>query len=316
MDHKQNSRAVKHLGSIEPQFLELMSLAKAASTLPRWRPFKRGRKSGHFISNLKGRGMEYDESRLYQAGDDIRHIDWRVTARTGNTHTKLFREERDHPVYIAFDLNPRMFFATKGVFKVVQAARIAALVAWRAQQGGDRVSGQVFTPAKYLKSPLGSGPSSVAKCLKLISDTSKSAHENREKRTKSNFTDNVERLRNLIPPGSSIFLISDFHDLKEESQNMLSQIAVRCDMIIVKVSDPFEENLPDLKFPGKVTDGADNQVTIETMSPLARSRYREHFTSVENRIIKFTNINRLRWIAVKTTDDALSSTRRLFSYQI
>ena len=316
MDDKQDSSTGNHLSSVEPQFPELMSLAKAASTLPSWRPFKRSRKPGHFISNLKGRGMEYDESRLYQAGDDIRHIDWRVTARTGNTHTKLFREERDHPVYIAFDLNPRMFFATRGVFKVVQGARIAALVAWKAQQGGDRISGQIFTGSTYLESPLGGGPSSVARCLKLISNTSKRSLGKQERGTKRSFTENMERLRKLIRPGSSIFLISDFHELEAESQKVLSQIATRCDITIVKIFDPFEENLPRLKFIGTLTDGTGNQVTLENISPLARSRYREHFTSVKDRIAKFTKLNRARWIAVKTTDDALISMRQLFSYHI
>ena len=316
MGRKRENNGVKCIGSVEPQFPELMALAKAASTLPSWRPFRRSRKPGRFISTLKGKGMEYDESRLYQAGDDIRHIDWRVTARTGNTHTKLFREERDHPVYIAFDINPRMFFATRGVFKVVQAARIAALIAWRAQQGGDRVSCQVFTNAKYLESPLGGGPSSVAKCLKLISDASREARKVRETRTKRSFAENMERLRNLIRPGGCIFLISDFHELEEQSQKVLAQIAARCDTTIIKISDPFEEKLPNLKFAGKVTDSAGSQVTLESLSPLAQSRYEKHFTSLENRIIKFSAANRLRWLAVKTTDNAVTSTRELFSYRI
>mgnify|MGYP002151030683 FL=1 len=85
--------------------------------------------------------MEFAEARSYQYGDDVRHIDWRVTARTGTTHTKLFREERERPVMLVLDLSRRMFFGTRQRLKSVQAARIAALTGWRALLRGDRVGG-------------------------------------------------------------------------------------------------------------------------------------------------------------------------------
>jgi uncharacterized protein (DUF58 family) len=74
-------------------------------------------KAGEYLSKLKGRGMEFDETRLYQTGDDIRNIDWRVTARTGKTHTKIFREERERSIFISVDQRTTMHFATRGVFK-------------------------------------------------------------------------------------------------------------------------------------------------------------------------------------------------------
>ena len=86
--------------------------------------------AGDYQSAFKGRGMEYDESRLYQPGDDIRNIDWRVTARTGKAHTKLFREERERPVHLWVDFRAPMFFATRGKFKAVIAAELAGLFAW------------------------------------------------------------------------------------------------------------------------------------------------------------------------------------------
>ena len=80
-----------------------------------------GQMSGNYLSRNKGRGMEFDEVRHYQTGDDIRAIDWRVTARTGKTHTKLFREELERPVLIATDLSNTMHFGSKLLFKSVQA---------------------------------------------------------------------------------------------------------------------------------------------------------------------------------------------------
>lgn len=115
---------------ISIQLSSLVNLAKPASQLKLQRSSIRSRQSGGYISHSKGRGMEFDESRLYQPGDDIRSIDWRVTARTGKTHTKIFREERERPVFISVDDRPTMHFATRGVFKSVQASKIAALIAW------------------------------------------------------------------------------------------------------------------------------------------------------------------------------------------
>ena len=101
--------------------------------------------SGDYQSAFKGRGMEYDESRLYQPGDDIRNIDWRVTARSGKVHTKLFREERERPVHLWVDFRAPMFFATRGKFKSVIAAELASLFAWRANRQGDGIGGIVFS---------------------------------------------------------------------------------------------------------------------------------------------------------------------------
>ncbi|MEQ8659878.1 MAG: DUF58 domain-containing protein, partial [Gammaproteobacteria bacterium] len=100
----------------------MVALAGQARALPGFARPLRARHSGQYLSRLRGRGMEYDESRPYQPGDDIRQIDWRVTARTGRPHTKLFREERERPVFLCVDYRHGMFFATQGVFKSVQAA--------------------------------------------------------------------------------------------------------------------------------------------------------------------------------------------------
>jgi len=85
--------------------------------------------AGAHLSSLRGRGMDFAESREYQPGDDRRHIDWRVTARTGKAHTKIYTEEKERPVFLLVDMSPSMFFGTHGGFKSVTAARLAAYLA-------------------------------------------------------------------------------------------------------------------------------------------------------------------------------------------
>ncbi len=104
----------------------------------------RARLAGNHLSRFRGRGMDYQESRAYQAGDDVRSMDWRVTARTGKPHVKVYQEERERPVVLFLDLNPGMFFGSRGMLKSVAAARAAALIAWAAAAHGDRIGALLF----------------------------------------------------------------------------------------------------------------------------------------------------------------------------
>src|SRR4029077_9436130 len=138
---------------------DLMRLRVAGEALQLTAPRVRVAVSGGHLSPYKGRGVEFDESRLYQPGDDLRTIDWRVTARTGKPHTKVFREERNRPVFVWLDLRRPMLFATRGAYKGVRAAEIAALIAWSAVANGDRLGGLVFSEAEHheLRPALGMG---------------------------------------------------------------------------------------------------------------------------------------------------------------
>ena len=130
------------------------------------RPARSAITGGH-SSRFRGRGMDYLESRAYQPGDDIRSMDWRVTARTSHAHVKLYQEERERPVVVMIDLGPGMFFATRGAFKSVIAARAAALIGWAAIQNGDRIGAFLFNGGHHELRPLG-GQRGV--CLLYTSD--------------------------------------------------------------------------------------------------------------------------------------------------
>lgn len=124
---------------IRPELAELVALRQRVLA---WPPPQRaaGSQSGPAFSPLRGRGMDYAESRLYAHGDDARHIDWRVTARTGRTHTKIFHAERDRVTLLLADTAPQLYFGTRVCFKSVLAARVGALAAWAAQRSGDRIA--------------------------------------------------------------------------------------------------------------------------------------------------------------------------------
>ena len=109
---------------IRPSLKELIALSQPAGTVSLLRPTAKALQSGQYLSRFRGRGMEFDEARLYMPGDDVRSLDWRVTARTGRPHTKIFREERERPVFLSVDYRASMFFATRGMYKSAMAARL------------------------------------------------------------------------------------------------------------------------------------------------------------------------------------------------
>jgi uncharacterized protein (DUF58 family) len=243
----------------------------------------RGKQSGNYLSRSKGRGMEFDEVRHYQTGDDVRAIDWRVTARTGQTHTKLFREEIERPVLVATDLSHNMHFGSKLLFKSVQAAHLAALVAWHAKSRGDRIGGLVFCDEQHIELKPRSRKAGVLHYLHALTTLNnqrqqKTAQEstlvlNGEQALNKNvtsghihFEQHCARLRHLAKPGSLVYLITDGHALRDEKNcatalRHLSQISKHCELVICLINDPIEQALPEssLKLAVTITDGQSRQ---------------------------------------------------------
>ena len=197
---------------------------------------------GAYLSAFKGRGMEFAETRPYTAGDDIRNIDWRVTARTGKTHTKLFQEERERPVFIAVDARRSMFFATRGQFKSVRAAQMAALIAWGVLQHGDRVGAQIFSEGISLELKPAHGRSAVLHFLKRLSELKPDAGQSAPE---LGLQDALTRLQRHVRPGSLVFLLSDFRGYSPACEASLLRLRRHSDVVLLKFYDPLESSLPD-----------------------------------------------------------------------
>ena len=163
--------------------------------------------TGGYLSRFKGRGVEFSESRPYQPGDDIRAIDWRVTARTGETHTKLYAEEKERPVLCFVDYRQPMFFATKGCLKSVLAAHIAALLAWRAAYSGDRIGGLIFSQHEHREVRPIRGQAGVLNWIhQLVHHSAWAQSQNSE--LHEPLESSLIRLRKVTHPGSFVYLMS------------------------------------------------------------------------------------------------------------
>ncbi|MBL4660538.1 MAG: DUF58 domain-containing protein [Alcanivoracaceae bacterium] len=200
--------------------------------------------SGLHDSRFRGRGMDYQESRVYQAGDDIRNMDWRVTARTGVAHTKLFQEERERPIHIIMDNNSSMAFGTRKEFKSVTAAKAASLLAWAAVKNGDRVG--VMSYGKngiHHEKPVGGKRGMMRLIAHLVqADAGKIEPQHHDQQTL--LQEALKRLRTIIRPGSLIIIISDFYHLGEEVKRHLVQLKKHNDVLALFITDNFEINTP------------------------------------------------------------------------
>ncbi|SEK45484.1 Protein of unknown function DUF58 [Colwellia chukchiensis] len=226
----------------------------------------RGKMSGNYLARSKGRGMEFDEVRHYQNGDDIRAIDWRVTARTGKTHTKLFREEVERPVLIATDLSTNMLFGSQLLFKSVQAAHVAALVAWHAKSRGDRIGGVVFNQQQHTELKPRSRQQGVLHYLHALvqchaASVAISQSPLDHQQAQLAFSQNCTRLRQIAKPGSLVYLLTDAYSLTDDAVRHLSRISQHCELVICLLSDPLEQQLPETseKITVSVTNGHQRQ---------------------------------------------------------
>lgn len=234
--------------------------------------------SGLLTSNFRGRGIDFAEVRIYQPGDDVRTIDWRVTARTQVAHTKLFQEEKERPVFILIDQSQSMFFGSKVSFKSVVAAEAGALLAWTALDRGDRTGGIVFSGSVHRDVRPRRSKHAV---LRLLNETNNFNHAlARDTAPQSNGDYLVQPLRNVrrvAKHGSTIFIISDFSGFGEEATVHFNMLARHNDVVGIHVSDILERDLPapDLYT---ITNG-ERRARINTADRSNRTQYQAMFKS-------------------------------------
>lgn len=220
---------------------------------------------GQHRSPFRGHGLEFDSVREYVAGDDIRHIDWRVTARMGAPHLKILKEERERQRMIVVDMNAAMRFGTKKTFKSVQAAHIASWLGWQGLGENDRVGAclygdvpkgiQFFSPMRTSRS--------FCSILQSLSEAPKETHS-------ISFKDVLDPLTRSVQGGSLVYFISDFMDIPPK--DLLSRIAKKSTVVFIALHDPMDRSLYPYGSLGFST-GRSASLFIDTKNNKARQSY-------------------------------------------
>lgn len=242
----------------------LQQYSYQANGVLRYKQLAKAQLAGGHLSPIKGRGMEFNECRPYQPGDDIRSIDWRITARTGKTYSKLFSEEKERPVFVLLDLSNSMFFGSQYLLKSVQACHLTALLAWATKQKSDRVGGIIMGAFghKELK------PQRQQRGIMQLLSQAVTLHNNQMEQLQQGAAANSEaeslaqalsRLRLLCKTGSHIMVISDFLQLDDNAQKQLALLKRHNEVEAWQIYDPLELNLPELSgnLPLSVSNGAE-----------------------------------------------------------
>jgi len=201
--------------------------------------------AGNHASRLRGRGLNFDELRRYQPGDDLRHLDWRASLRTGKPVVRTFTEERDRPALIVVDQRMSMFFGSVRSFKSAVAAELGALAAWMVFNAGDRVGGLVFNDTRIDSvAPLRSRKRVEALCSRIAAQNAELKASNADAQGPSQLDKVLQQCLAVAGHDHLICLVSDFADAGPRTLQLLQQLSAHNDVVALQVYDPLALNLP------------------------------------------------------------------------
>ena len=293
---------------------ELLSLRAPALALQRQvRRKSAAPQSGASVSRRLGRGLDFAEVREYQPGDDVRMIDWKVTARSGTAHTKLFIEERERPVLLLVDFRANMRFGTRGMYKSMLAARLASLLGWSAVAAHDRVGGFVFTDDWHDEIRPHSGRRGLMALFRAM-------HHGQQRVPQvdgDQFLKSLRRLRHGVHGGSTVVLLSDFHGFNDDARKMLGSSLNAMDVVAVHICDPLDYALPapgNYPISAKHAAGA-RQWVLSIGSGGQRQQYQQAFNERQQSLKSLFRQHRHRYVCVSTEEPLLDSAARILSRQ-
>jgi len=259
--------------------------------------------TGGHLSRLRGRGMEFDEVRRYQTGDDARTIDWKVTARKGAPYLKLFHEERERPILLCIDYRQTMFFATRGALKSVIASTIAALYGWAGLAHGDRVGGVLFDDHTSWEQRPGKGKKSLLRLFHRCCQ-----HDNWQSRLPpltqpQSMQQVLLRLRRVTPSGSLVVIVSDGRGFDDDCEAYLAPLAQHNAVILLRITDPLERRLPQAGvYP--IHDG-NGIILFDGSSARLRQQYEAAYQQRTEILQARCRRLGIHWVEISTDDDLL-----------
>lgn len=231
---------------------------------------------GKHASKLRGRGLDFEEVRNYVAGDDIRNIDWKVTARTQKTHSRVFSEEKEKPALIVVDQSKSMFFGSQKRTKSVVAAELAALAAFRIQKEGDRVGGIVFAddgldivfPKRDRRN--------ILRFLEKIVTRNRNLQHTKPIDFEVAQKEVFQKIRNIVTHDFLVIIISDFQRYSPEVIKNITYTSQHNDVVLFKVFDPMEREIPNTKM---IAGDAEGQVVIDGRKKGIKEKFEKGFDS-------------------------------------
>jgi|JI10StandDraft_1071094.scaffolds.fasta_scaffold05819_9 uncharacterized protein (DUF58 family) len=259
--------------------------------------------SGEYHSAFKGRGMSFSEVRDYQYGDDVRNIDWNVTARTGGPHVKIFEEERELTVMLLIDVSASSFFGVSSRFKSDMMTELAAVISFSAITNNDKVGAIMFSDRieKYL--PPKKGKQNILRIIRELLNLT-------PEKSGTNLSEALIYLNNIEKKRAIVFVLSDF--MAEGYQQALTIAAKRHDIIGVHIFDEREKSLPDVGLLHVEDVETGQKRLIDTSDVTIRTQYASFFESNKERFQKDFALAKSDTISISTEEDYIKAMQVFF----
>ncbi len=283
-----------------PDFNDLISYkSQRADKIPTSRKEVGGTLKGNYHSPFRGQGLEFDSVREYVPGDDIRTIDWRVTARTGSPHIKIYKEEKQRDTILCVDMNSTMRFGTRSTFKSIQAARCTSFLGWRSLAQQDRISACFFGDVTGGVRFYGSKHTRKALCMILKTMVGPPVEEHQVSLETA-----MNHIYKVAQPGSVIYLISDFMDLSPdfEEGTCLRGLTKRSDVVFISINDRADQTLAPAGIIGFCGQNADRQY-VNTDSIKGRQAYTAQWDKNRNTLRSLSKRFHIPLIELSTESD-------------
>ncbi|MFC3607085.1 DUF58 domain-containing protein [Stutzerimonas tarimensis] len=273
MSRQGAARPTEPVSGVHVQVAELIEMRQRARELPLFSTLqRRSPLVGLHHSRLRGRGVDFDHVRAYQPGDDVRNIDWRVTARTQEPHTKLYHEERERPIYLLVEQSRRLFFGSGKGFKSLLAAQAAALIGWVALAHNDQVGGLVFGDDGCQEVKPRRSKQSLLQLLDRLARANQQLHADLQS-DPEDLGLALRRTREVLRPGSLAVILCDERALTDTAEKQLTLLGRHIDLLLLPLSDPLDHALPDAGLLRFARGGA--RLELDTHDHSIRHAYAE-----------------------------------------
>ena len=264
---------------------------------------------GKHASKLRGRGLDFEEVRNYVPGDDIRNIDWKVTARTQKTHSRVYSEEKEKPALIIVDQSKSMFFGSQKKTKSVVAAEIATLTAFKVLKEGDRVGGVVFAdngidiiyPKRDRKN--------ILRFLEKIVTRNRELIDSEPMEFNKALNNVLSKVKNIVTHDFLVVVISDFHRYNPDLTKFISRLSLHNDVILAKVYDPMEKMIPETKI---IAGDTKRQLLLDGGERKLRDRFENTFINDFEKFKEQMKKHRIPVISIDTVKDTDVQLKELF----
>lgn len=256
---------------------------------------------GQKASKIRGSGLDFAEVRVYQPGDDVRSIDWKVSARKQKVHTKLFHEEKERPVLVFVDQTQSMFFGSGVRLKSIAAAELGALEIWRAVENGERIGGAIATNEEVILAKPRHGTTAATKMLFHIAEANRSLTRETFKRISA--SEAVANLLNISKQRFKIVIVSDFQGFPNDWEEIVKRLARKNYLDLVHIYDPIEETLPP---PGRyaISDGKENAI-FSSGDPDLSDEYEKAFNQKKSRLSQLAKLNSITYRNISTDTQSI-----------